>query len=303
MGRHRLNISGFALMEVLLSAAMVSVVALGLGSVLSDATRNQKILSEKFENLQSAVLANQALQNMALCTLIFQGQTFDASSPTTLAAATVSVNEISGGGGSFLLKIPASTASSGHKVKSIVVKNFVQGSGADNFGANLEITPLELGDRIIDKPRKIALTIDTDPLSPNTAKVVQGCVSSFGANSQSPVPRVWSCQGSGGWGASVIGGCCTVTVPLVTNKLQIFATSMVGHSEHGGAGLGVQVRGISTGFNENRVVSSSQGYTAEANFAITLSPLHSNQVFEACAYNTIGGAPFSKTSLTIMEVQ
>ncbi|MGZ3773286.1 MAG: type IV pilus modification PilV family protein [Pseudobdellovibrionaceae bacterium] len=184
--------SGQSLVEVLVGAGIMSIVIMGLMSMLTSQQKETKALTEKLASLDLEKLLIASLADGTICTAELTNSATNPSAPysidTTNAAAAINLTSLhsSAAAGAPVLVSNGTTASalsSSLVVSGITVSNFINTGVPDRYLANIQVKykPGQLVRPL--KPIVIKVNISTDPTTPLNAKKIVSCSADSGGSS------------------------------------------------------------------------------------------------------------------------
>ncbi len=195
--------SGFSLIEVMIAAGVMSIVALGIASMMSDMSAAQVALEEKLAALEAASGLQRAFAEPTICGYQLSQAATTATvdlSPPNVARATLSYLELRMGTSStspLLVKrgesLPGYNAGK-MKVQSIILKN-ISSNGGDSFSGDLEVVIDPTTMRRSIKPFGVKRLVFTATPFPYTAATVSGC-GSDATPAGTPCGIQWSHNGN-----------------------------------------------------------------------------------------------------------
>ena len=173
------NRKGFSLIELMIVVGIMSVVALGITSLINDMTTAQSAIEEKLATLEASSGLTRAFANSAICGAQL-GQPVTPSavdlSPPSVATATITYPEIRMGASSIVKKdYPLPGYPVGRMmVQSIKLKNIALISG-NNFSGDLEVVLNPTTTKRSLKPFGVKNLIFTASPAPFTSATITGC--------------------------------------------------------------------------------------------------------------------------------
>jgi prepilin-type N-terminal cleavage/methylation domain-containing protein len=186
--RFSMNKRGMSLPEVMVAVGIMSIVMMGVTSMLRTVQNEVKSLSEIVAKLEVEKFLISALADDQVCTSELTNPslnskapyTFDAQDPTTLGKQVLSLDRIhmtTAPGAPVLIEnsTEASPMSKSLIVKSISVENFSNTGIADLFRAEIVVRFDSTKLVRATAPVRISRFIMTDSTSPASAKKVLGC--------------------------------------------------------------------------------------------------------------------------------
>jgi type II secretory pathway pseudopilin PulG len=180
--------SGMSIIEVLIAAAIMSVIGAAVTTLITSQQKETRALTEKLVQLDLQKLLISSLANGSICTSELASNTFDIKAPykidsTKLAEQKLILNSIhastNAGAPTLVATNKAVSALTSHLlVSKISFDNFVSTGIPDNYLADLKIA-FSGGVRSIS-PILMKMSISTKPTDPPTAKTITNCLDSNG---------------------------------------------------------------------------------------------------------------------------
>lgn len=166
---------GFTITEVLVALVILFVMALGVGSIMSQSYKMKKQLQSKLETatLQAAIQTLFASREDCDCQL--KGLTFDLGATDKKIELSSLKMSCGASARDFIKVTSAATSNAEHTVKRIYVEDIVPTGNSNEYSASLYMEPETLPQVVPVRSIPIRFRFNTDPASPNIAKAIAGC--------------------------------------------------------------------------------------------------------------------------------
>jgi prepilin-type N-terminal cleavage/methylation domain-containing protein len=183
-----LNANGFSMIEMLVAAGIVGIVALGFSSVIVNQQKAMVNLENKQESIELKNLLMQILTDGDVCSWQLEGETIKVpGTPTEKnpSDSVVSLKTIYSGENKSSSKVIEVNKAIGSRTSSPIVskiefKNIYELSD-DNYQGNFVIS-LKTKSGIAPRPIEVSAIISTDPSTGKNAKKIVACGTSEGGS-------------------------------------------------------------------------------------------------------------------------
>lgn len=175
--RKGLNARGFSLIEVLVAAAIMGIVALGMATMFANMITQSRALNEKLAELETQRWATEALGNAKTCKdalTLPSAITFDSASiPTSIPLPAASIS--TAGGAVATVGQVASPTSPTLFVAAIDLANIQNAGAPDSWTGEVQIRFDDTKLVRSLRPASVRIGFETDPASPPNAKKIEAC--------------------------------------------------------------------------------------------------------------------------------
>ncbi len=192
----KVNSNGNSLVQVMVAAGIMSVVALGVATMISDQNKQVKALTEKLLTKETELSIKNVFLDSNYCSCIFRGKTFDTTTNSWSAGITVIPNAFTA-----VPAFPAACTASGTNIVPAVGAVLAGGStmtvgaigltsivettaGSGNYSANIEVGFNNTVQSIKNIKTNITFSINTTGGTGPTDRPFSGCGISTSVSSQ-----------------------------------------------------------------------------------------------------------------------
>lgn len=166
------NSKGFSLIEILIATILISIVTLGISSLIYQSVVQTNYVKNKVEFNGYLQLASNILGKPNGCDCNFIGSSFDATDPNYKKAIPSILESCSPGAGMFIKK-STTAGTARYEADDIYLANFSSTGNPEEYSAELYISPKVQGVPL--KPIGIPIIFNTVAGSPNNGKLINGC--------------------------------------------------------------------------------------------------------------------------------
>lgn len=166
------NNKGYSLIEVLIATVLISIVTMGISSLIYQSVVQTNYVKNKVEFNGYLQLASNILGKPNGCDCNFTGASFDSTDPNYKKTIPSILESCAAGAGMFIKK-STTPGIARYEAQDLYLANFSPTGNPDEFSAEFYITPKTQGVPL--KPVGIPIIFNTAASSPNNAKVINGC--------------------------------------------------------------------------------------------------------------------------------